>query len=141
MKQLHGVPGRHGLLWRSTLAVILASVLAATVAVAYTAYVTSQRAHRSSELRLNELLDTVQSTLAVACFAKDATLAAELAQGLLSNSDVLAIRISANPELLADIQRPQTDESSATRPIERLIFSPFDRRLQVGQIVLTPDRR
>jgi len=139
MKQLHGVPGRHGLLWRSTLAVILASVLAATVAVAYTAYVTSQRAHRSSELRLNELLDTVQSTLAVACFAKDATLAAELAQGLLSNSDVLAIRISANPELLADIQRPQTDESSATRPIERLIFSPFDRRLQVGQIVLTPD--
>ena len=77
----------HGLLWRATLAVIAASLLAAAVAVAYTAYATSQRAHQAADIRFNELLDTVQSTLAVACFAKDATLAGELAQGLLRNSD------------------------------------------------------
>ena len=65
-------PGHlRGLLLRSALTVVLASLLAGIAAVAYTAYATSQRAHRASETRLNELLDTVESTLSVACFAKD----------------------------------------------------------------------
>ncbi len=128
-----------GLLWRSTLAVIAASLLAAAVAVSYTAYATSQRAHQASEVRLNELLDTVQSTLAVACFAQDATLAGELAQGLLSNSDVLAIRISTDQELLADKHRSQATEPRTTLSLKRLIYSPFDGKNLVGQILLTPD--
>ena len=47
-----------GVLLRSTLAVIMASLLAGVLAVAYTAWVTSQRAHQASEIRLAELLDT-----------------------------------------------------------------------------------
>jgi diguanylate cyclase (GGDEF)-like protein/PAS domain S-box-containing protein len=129
----------HGLLWRSTLAVIAASLLAAVVAVTYTAYATSQRAHRASELRFSELLDTVQSTLAVACFANDTTLAGELAQGLLSNSDVLAIRISTEQELLTDKHRLQAIAPANAVALKRLIYSPFDGTKQVGQILLTPD--
>lgn len=128
-----------GLLWRSVLTVILASLLAGVVAVAYTAQATSQRAHRASETRLNELLDTVQSTLAVACFAKDQTLAAELAQGLLSNSDVLSVRITSDQEVLANKGRDRALGTAPTLSLNRLIYSPFNGRKQVGHIQLTPD--
>ena len=46
-----------GLLLRSILVVILASVFAGVVAVAYAAYSTRARAHSASRVHLNELLD------------------------------------------------------------------------------------
>lgn len=129
-----------GLLLRSTLAVIAASLLAGLLAVAYTAWFTSQRAHKASETRLVELLDTVQSTLAVACFVKDQTLAGELAQGLLSNSDVLAVSISTEDTVLTDKRRSPTNaDVQAAVPLKRLIYSPFDKQKLVGHILLTPD--
>ena len=128
-----------GLLWRSVLTVIVASLLAGVVAVAYTAQATSQRAHKASETRLNELLDTVESTLAVACFAKDQTLAGELAQGLLSNSDVLSVKITVEQEVLADKGRVQAERAAPTLSLNRPIYSPFNAQKQVGHIQLTPD--
>ena len=128
-----------GLLLRSTLAVVLASLLAAAVAVGYTAQATSKRAHQASQTRLNELLDTIESTLAVACFANDDTLAVEVAQGLLSNSDVLAVRIATAQTVLADKQRRASPGAQPAGQLKRQIYSPFDRRQEVGHIVLTPD--
>ncbi len=138
----HSAQRLPGLLWRSTLAVLAASLLAAAFAVAYSARSTSERAQAASQTRLNELLDTVQSTLAVACFAQDQTLAGELAQGLLSNSDVLAIRISTGIDLLAERHRLGVGISvsvGAAGALVRPIYSPFDASKLVGQIVLTPD--
>jgi len=128
-----------GLLWRSTLAVVLASTLAAGVAITYTAYSTSQRAHIASQTQLNELLDTIESTLAVACFANDQTLASEVAQGLLSNADVLAVVITSGQELLVDKRRRPAGASDAGLAQQRLIYSPFDKQMQVGSIQLIPD--
>jgi diguanylate cyclase (GGDEF)-like protein len=128
-----------GLLVRSTLAVIAASLLAGLLAVAYTAYATSQRAHLASQTRLAELLDTMESTLAVACFVKDQTLARELAQGLLDNSDVLAVSISTEDELLTEKHRGPATGTPGGASLKRLIYSPFDKQKLVGQIVLTPD--
>lgn len=138
-RALTGAWRLRGLLVRSTLAVIAASLLAALVAVAYTAYATSQRAHLASQTRLTELLDTMESTLAVACFVKDQTLARELAQGLLSNSDVLAVSISTEEELLTEKRRGRPTGATGGPPLKRLIYSPFDKQMLVGQIVLTPD--
>ena len=136
--------GMPGLLMRSTLMVILASVLAGVVAVAYTAYTTSQRAQETSQIRLNELLDTIESTLEVACFAKDATLAGDLADGLLSNSDVLAVNITGDQHVLADKRRGWLDAASdaqGVKLLKRPIYSPFDSGKIVGHILLTPDPR
>jgi diguanylate cyclase (GGDEF)-like protein/PAS domain S-box-containing protein len=133
-----------GLLLRSTLAVIVASVLAGVVAVAYTAYAANLRAHLASQTRLNELLDTVESTLKVACFAKDPTLAGELAQGLLGNSDVLAVTISTDQQVLAHKQRGAETAPNGARSsllLRRPIYSPFDASKVVGSILLTPNLR
>lgn len=135
-----GVLRVRGLLFRSTLVVILASLLTGLMAVVYTAYATHQRAHLASQTRLNELLDTVESTLQVACFAKDATLAGDLAQGLLNNSDVLAVRIASDQQLLTNKWR-HTVGTGADKgmALKRLIHSPFDKTKAVGYILLTPD--
>ncbi len=136
-----------GLILRSTLVVIAVSLLASLAAVAYTAYVTHQRAYQASQMRLNELLDTVESTLQVACFAKDQTLAGELAQGLLNNSDVLAVTIASEKLVLADKQRNPASTAIATHnaqpalALKRLIYSPFDNQKEVGHILLAPDPR
>jgi len=131
-----------GLLLRSALVVIVASVLAGLVAVSYTAYVTNQRAHEASRTRMNELLDTIESTLKVACFAKDETLASDLAEGLLSNSDVLAVTISTEHSVLAHKKRVQSVNAANAEPdmlMRRTIFSPFDGLKSVGNIVLAPN--
>lgn len=129
-----------GLLFRSTLMVILVSLLTGLVSVAYTAYATSQHAHLASQTRLKELLDTVESTLQVACFANDATLARELAQGLLNNSDVLAVLIAGNQQQLVDMRRDASSATAAANTaLKRLIHSPFDASKPIGHILLTPD--
>ncbi len=139
-----GLLGMNGLLLRSTLVVIFVSLLASLVAVFYTAHVTHQRAYEHSQRRLNELLNTVESTLQVACFAKDQTLAGELAQGLLNNSDLLAVTITSENQILADKHRQAADAANNGPPalaLNRLIYSPFDNQKQVGHIVLKPDLR
>ncbi len=131
-----------GLLLRSILVVILASVFAGVVAVAYAAYSTRARAHSASRVHLNELLDTVESTLKVACFAKDETLAGELAAGLLSNSDVLAVTISTEQTVLAQRQRDASRAPAsvaADMQLQRVIYSPFNGQQVVGHILLVPD--
>jgi len=127
-----------GLLMRSILALILASLLAGLAAIAHTAQATRQHAQQTTQTRLNELLDTVESTLRVACFARDATLAGELAEGLLSNSDVLSVRIFSDQAVLADKRRHAGNELQAMS-LRRPIFSPFDNHQQVGEILLRPD--
>jgi diguanylate cyclase (GGDEF)-like protein/PAS domain S-box-containing protein len=140
-----GLLRMRGLLLRSTLVVIFVSLLASLAAVAYTAYVTHQRAHKAAQIRLNELLDTVQSTLQVASFAKDHTLAGELAEGLLSNSEVLAVTITSEKQVLAKRQRKQADtaitadKAQPVLALKRLIYSPFDNQKEVGYILLAPD--
>ena len=128
-----------GLLVRSALAVILASSLAAVLLISYSAYAISARAQLASSNRLNELLDTMESTVAVACFANDSTLAGDLAQGLLRNSDVLAVSIVSGPEILADRRRETNSTLPSEASLRRAIFSPFNAKKQVGQIVLTPN--
>ncbi len=128
-----------GLLPRSTVVILLAWMLAGLAAVLYVAHATQQRAHAAAQTRLNELLDTVESTVQVACFAKDATLAGELAQGLLNSSDVLAVAISADRGVLARAARAGAPVAADATAIRRDIRSPFDAGKVVGDIVLIPD--
>jgi PAS domain S-box-containing protein len=102
----------------------------------------SVHAQKNEEARLQvglqELLSTVESTTSIACFLGDATLAKEIAQGVLSNHSVTAVRISAGGSLLYDSPRAA---ATAAKPsgftvISRKIHSPFDTTIRVGEISL-----
>jgi signal transduction histidine kinase/HPt (histidine-containing phosphotransfer) domain-containing protein/ActR/RegA family two-component response regulator len=133
---------RKGIVFRSILITLLAFLLASIGSIAYTSYETSQRASHTITTRLNQLLDTVQSTVKIACFLNDQDLAKEVALGLLSNPEVLHVTIKAGESPLADERRgggvlPLGDSS----PIQlaRSIASPFSPEHMVGEVKLTPN--
>ena len=133
---------RDGILLRSILVTILAFVLVGIATVAYTMQIAREQAEQQSRVRLEQLLDTVQSTLRVACFVKDRELAREVASGLLSNTEVLRVTIHENGQILADVQRGNASPISGNEPrgsLVRTIHSPFIESDVIGRIHLTPD--
>ncbi|MCA1937162.1 MAG: PAS domain-containing protein [Dechloromonas sp.] len=132
---------RDGILLRSILVTILAFCLVGVVTVAYTMQSARAQAEAQSRERIEQLLDTVQSTLRVAGFVKDRELAREVAQGLLSNPVVLRVTISESGNQLVDLARggqPPSGEIQAGSLV-RDIHSPFVDGEIIGAIRLTPD--
>lgn len=132
---------RDGILLRSILVTILAFCLVGVVTVAYTMQSARTQAEAQSRERIEQLLDTVQSTLRVAGFVKDRELAREVAQGLLSNPVVLRVTISESGNQLVDLARggqPPSGERQAGSLV-RDIHSPFVDGEIIGEIRLTPD--
>ncbi len=90
--------------------------------------------------RLEELLDTVQSTVSIAAFLGDQELAREVARGLLGNRTVRGVMIWADDREIAlegVTEVPRGNDGQ--RLIWREIRSPFDASEVVGAIALLPD--
>ncbi|MEW6514266.1 MAG: ATP-binding protein [Pseudomonadota bacterium] len=135
---------RDGIVNRSILITLLAFLVAGISVVTYTSYATAQRATRTIDTRLNQLLDTVQSTVKIACFLKDEDLAREVSAGLLSNSEVLRVTIIADGATLADETRENLAGKSLPtgfqlNTLERKIHSPFTPGKIVGAVRLEPN--
>ena len=129
-----------GIVFRSVLIMLAAFILASLCAIAFTAYSTGERANLIINTRLNQLLDTVQSTVKTACFISDPDLAKEVALGLLSNSEVLQVTIMAGETTLADEIRPDARRQGsdpAAMVFKREINSPFTANQIIGEVRLT----
>jgi diguanylate cyclase (GGDEF)-like protein/PAS domain S-box-containing protein len=88
--------------------------------------------------QINQLLTTVRSTVQIASFTADHSLAIEVAQGLMTNPSVAAVRIESDKELLADLKKKAAGSGTAHQ-VRQTVFSPFDSQLKVGEIVLIAD--
>ncbi len=89
-----------------------------------------------------QLLSTVESTISIACFTEDEALAQEIADGLLSNATVHAVRISSMSAVLADKHREHGGrDEDAGYTVRRKIFSPFDASAQLGEVLLIADEQ
>jgi diguanylate cyclase (GGDEF)-like protein/PAS domain S-box-containing protein len=89
--------------------------------------------------RVHELTATVESTVSVACFLNDATLAKEIAIGLMKNRIVSGVRITSGGKVL-HTSGGRAPESRASKQgadsISKPIYSPFDSTAVVGAITL-----
>ena len=131
------------ILFRTGLILVGVFLLLGATTVGVSLHYNRARALDASTLRLSQLLDTVESSASVACFAGDETLANELAAGLLETSEVRAVSIRAGEHELARRQRapdPGAARPAAETPLVRDIYSPFDPSMRVGQIRLTPNQ-
>ncbi|EXJ16219.1 putative bifunctional diguanylate cyclase/phosphodiesterase [Imhoffiella purpurea] len=130
------------ILFRTAAVLVLLFVLLSTLALTLSFEYNLDRAKKASDARLAQLLDTVESTASVACFANDDVLAAELANGLLKNTEVLAVDILAGDQPLASGRRSMETQASRIHgpPLVRDVYSPFSPDLRVCQIRLTPNR-
>jgi diguanylate cyclase (GGDEF)-like protein/PAS domain S-box-containing protein len=91
--------------------------------------------------RVQELAATVESTVSVACFLNDATLAKEIATGLLKNRAVAGVRITSGSKVLYGAGgEPAVIEAGRGRgrvdAMTRPVYSPFDADTPVGEITL-----
>jgi signal transduction histidine kinase/DNA-binding NarL/FixJ family response regulator len=130
---------RDGIVLRSILITVIAFLFAGIGSVAYVIHATGERATQTIDTRLNQLLDTVQSTLRIACFLNDEDLAKEVALGLLGNSEVLRVRIDGAVQVLANERRASEGTGELQAALERKIVSPFNADVAVGRISLVPD--
>jgi diguanylate cyclase (GGDEF)-like protein/PAS domain S-box-containing protein len=89
--------------------------------------------------RVHELNATVESTVSIACFLNDATLAKEIASGLMKNRMLSGVRIESGGRVLYTVGGPAPDSRAsrgAVDVISRPIYSPFDAGTRVGGITL-----
>jgi diguanylate cyclase (GGDEF)-like protein/PAS domain S-box-containing protein len=123
---------------RTTLFIVALSLLLGLIFIAGA----SVQAQKNEEVRLQvglqELLSTVESTTSIACFLGDTTLAKEIAQGVLSNHAVTAVRISARDSTLYEspLVAATAAKPAGSTVLSRNIYSPFDRTIRVGEVSL-----
>ncbi|MCK6411803.1 MAG: bifunctional diguanylate cyclase/phosphodiesterase [Azonexus sp.] len=127
---------QRSLLYRTVASIVAMTLLVGGLLVAGLSVLVKQKAESEAYRRLGELIDTVESTVRIACFVKDEQLAAELARGLLRTQEISAVRISEEQKSLAYLER----SPPAAAPLERQISSPFNEQERVGSIVLYPDQ-
>jgi diguanylate cyclase (GGDEF)-like protein/PAS domain S-box-containing protein len=89
--------------------------------------------------RVHELSATVESTVSVACFLNDATLAKEISSGLMKNRILSGVRITSGDSVLHSVGGPVPRGGSSAGTAEEVtqpIRSPFDAAAVVGSITL-----
>ncbi|WP_353980004.1 diguanylate cyclase domain-containing protein [Salinicola endophyticus] len=100
----------------------------------------AQSVHREQQARLEGLLTTVERTAQIACFLNGEELARELADGLLSNDIVHAVRIeSLDGKLLIGRGGPIDSPNDAL--FTREISSPFEPETPLCRLIIDPDQR
>lgn len=134
---------RHSLLTQTTVAVVGIAIVVGALFIAVTAAVTHGREEQNTSANLAELLDTVESTVSIACFVGDQALAKEVVRGLLKNSDVQAVVIRTDKQELAHAHRSSLAHMAESRADQgrliRVIHSPFNPSQRVGEIHLYPN--
>ena len=132
------------ILVRAGLALLALLLLFGAITVGINLSYNQARAEQTTEERLSQLLDTVESTASIACFTQDEILAQELIAGLLRNSEVLSVAVEADDQPLASLNRGANEgtlaEASSTPILVREIYSPFSPQMRVGRILLTPNQ-
>src|SRR5687768_10892653 len=89
--------------------------------------------------RVHELTATVESTVSVATFLNDTTLAKEIATGLMKNRILSGVRIMSGAKVLYALggKAPvPTVAAGRVDAITKPIYSPFDAQTAVGEITL-----
>lgn len=133
---------RRSLLARTVGNIITITVLVGGLIMLVMSTVVARQTETAAYRRLGELLDTVESTVRIACFVGDEELATEVARGLLKSSEVMAVGIRSDKSQLVFLNRtgsPAKTAGFATTPLQRSIYSPFDNSKIVGSITLQPD--
>jgi diguanylate cyclase (GGDEF)-like protein/PAS domain S-box-containing protein len=89
--------------------------------------------------RVDQLASTVESTVSIACFLNDATLAKEIVSGLMKNRIVAGVRITAGGKLLyraGTVLESGARAGARLEELTRAVSSPFEKSTPVGNITL-----
>lgn len=130
-------PFRTRLALRSAALTLLAVAALGALSLIGALLIGEQRETAKQYERLEELLNTVEQTVQVACFLDNRDLAGEVATGLLGNSIVARVQVLQGGAVL--VERGQGPGQMTITPLERSVVSPFMPDEEVCRILLTPN--
>lgn len=126
---------------RTTLAILAPAMVLGLIFASFVSGSVERSEQQRAEVRIQQLLSTVERTAQIACYLKDSTIAKEIAQGLMSNRVVSGVTITSGPLTLAQVRNPSVPKLDAHgMVIARSIYSPFDSQELVGKVSLLVDR-
>lgn len=131
---------RGSIVTRTTLAILAPAMILGLIFASFVSGSVERSEQQRAQVRLQQLLSTVERTAQIACYLKDRTLANEIAHGLISNHSVSRVTLTSGTLTLSQIDNPaprKRDSNSVV--IARPIFSPFDPRERVGTVSLLVD--
>jgi len=131
---------RGSIVTRTTLAILVPAVILGLTFASIVSVSVERSEQQRAEIRLQQLLSTVERTAQIACYLKDGKLADEIAHGLISNRSVSGVTITSGTATLSHMDNPVIHGAErASLVIERPINSPFDPHDVVGKISLLVD--
>src|SRR3984885_10140657 len=84
---------RGSIVTRTTLAILVPAMILGLTFASFVSGSVERSEQQRAQIRLQQLLSTVERTAQIACYLKDRTLAAEIAHGLISNHPVSRVTI------------------------------------------------
>ena len=132
---------RGSIVTRTTLAILVPAMILGLTFAWFVSVSVERSEQERAEVRLQQVLSTVERTAQIACYLKDGKLADEIAHGLIRNRAVSGVTITAGTLTLSHIDNPSMHRlESASVVIARPINSPFDAHELVGNVSLFVDR-
>jgi diguanylate cyclase (GGDEF)-like protein/PAS domain S-box-containing protein len=132
---------RVSIVTRTTLAILGPAMILGLTFASFVSGSVERNEQQRAQIRLQQLLSTVERTVQIACYLKDRTLADEIAHGLISNRAVSRVTITSGTLTLSQVDNPETHKRDNNGVvIAKPIYSPFDPRELVGSVSLLVDR-
>lgn len=94
-------------------------------------------ANDKAEVMINQLIDTVETTAAIAVYSNNSQIAKDVLDGLLRNDVVHKAVITSDHGLIMEKMKGSQTENS--KEIIRELFSPFGDKKSIGQLSVIPE--
>ncbi len=92
------------------------------------------RSRQKTQVMINQLLDTVEYSSAIAAYTNNEQIAKDVLQGLLRNDIVQEVNITGDQGM--KLTQSKESLANASEQIKRPLVSPFDNQQVVGQITV-----
>jgi hypothetical protein len=96
-----------------------------------------EKSFADSERSVQQLLETVQATAAIAAYVGNRELAQQVVTGLTQNDIVVGAKIVANKEIIG--QHGRTNADAKQQLISISLNAPFDEKEKVGELAVVPN--
>src|ERR1700722_12248062 len=99
---------RGSIVTRTTLAILVPAMILGLTFASFVSGSVERSEQQRAQIRLQQLLSTVERTAQIACYLNDRTLAQEIAHGLISNRSVSRVTLTSGALTLSQVDNPES---------------------------------
>jgi diguanylate cyclase (GGDEF)-like protein/PAS domain S-box-containing protein len=116
--------------------ILFVTIILAIVASTVSFITELKRASDQTDIMLNQLLDTVEGTAAIAAFSRNEQIGGDVLKGLLKNDIIYEAQINADKSL--NLKQSKNNAVNNEAHIKRILYSPFGDEEPIGYLSVQP---